>query len=347
MEKTIKQSILSLIFEYILSFLVTISLSMVSVHLFFELATQSVLSHLKSKEEVIVGIWILIIVYFSYLLYQRVDNEIIQAISRLIEKIKHDDYSEPLPIAELDQIQQELALQKQKIAEKDAFLKTSISYVGHDMKTPITVIDVNADLITKDNPSEDNLVRIRRIKMETARIAEYIDQLLDVTTSLTENHVKEDIPLADYLKNIRQHVFLYSDSIEETIEIRQTFERTELLYIIGQIHLLEKCLIHLLNNAFEHRKEKVWLTISRDHRYLTISVCDDGGGFSEESLKRATEIFYTSNYGRTAGKGYGIGLYYVNSYMLTIGGQLKLYNQSDGGACAEMHIPLYEVNNDD
>ena len=73
---------------------------------------------------------------------------------------------------------------------------------------------------------------------------------------------------------------------------------------------------------------------------LLIDVIDDGLGFNDESIKKAKEIFYTDNFGRTSGKGYGIGLYYVDSYMESLSGELILQNNNYGGALQRMQIPV-------
>ena len=98
-----------------------------------------------------------------------------------------------------------------------------------------------------------------------------------------------------------------------------------------------------MTNAFEHRKSAVWLDLNDNNGQIIITVADDGAGFDEKSLKDGKNLFYTDNYGRTSGKGTGMGLFIANSYIEAIGGRLDLENQNGGRA--KICLDLWEEEN--
>ena len=109
---------------------------------------------------------------------------------------------------------------------------------------------------------------------------------------------------------------------------------------------LDKCIVHLLNNAFEHRRSCVKIEVCKDSKNVIFKVIDDGIGFNQDSLNKAKTMFYTDNFGRTSGKGCGIGLYFVNSYMETVNGELLLCNRENCGAEQIIKIPYYGGSNE-
>ena len=73
--------------------------------------------------------------------------------------------------------------------------------------------------------------------------------------------------------------------------------------------------------------------------YLCVSVTDTGTGMEEETLKRATEPFFTT---KGVGKGTGLGLSMVNGLAEQSGGRLVLTSQPGEGTTAEIWLPVAE-----
>lgn len=345
MERTVKQIVVSTILETIAKMFFYSFLVLIFVN--FILDNEVLSSKLKplfmEKDELSLGLIILIIVYLSYEFYKKIDRMILKDIEILMHNIKYDNYIESANIFELKKIQEELIKKNKEIKDKDNFVSTTISYISHDMKTPVTIINANIDLLRKNNNivTDKGIDRIARIENESEKISEYISSLMDVTTSLTKESNKEKISVKKCVKKIHNSILIYSDSIEEEIEVDCNTSLLEDSYIVCDFKKLDKCMVHLLNNAFEHRKNKVKIEISKDNKNIAFKVTDDGIGFNPDSLKKAKEMFYTDNIGRTSGKGYGIGLYFVNAYMEAINGELVLCNGKYSGAEQIIKIPYY------
>jgi PAS domain S-box-containing protein len=71
-------------------------------------------------------------------------------------------------------------------------------------------------------------------------------------------------------------------------------------------------------------------------RYVCLSVRDDGVGMDEETLRRATEPFFTT---KGPGKGTGLGLSMVHGVAEQFGGRLMLQSQIGHGTTAEIWLP--------
>lgn len=68
---------------------------------------------------------------------------------------------------------------------------------------------------------------------------------------------------------------------------------------------------NLLSNAVRYAKKQVSVSISTYQDSLSISICDDGKGFSDEDLQNATKPFYKSSTKNKVHFGMGLSIYKI------------------------------------
>ncbi|MFZ1952742.1 MAG: PAS domain S-box protein [Pseudolabrys sp.] len=76
-------------------------------------------------------------------------------------------------------------------------------------------------------------------------------------------------------------------------------------------------------------------------RYIRLSVSDAGEGMDQETLRRATEPFFTT---KGVGKGTGLGLSMVHGFAEQSGGRLILHSQKGAGTTAELLLPVAKTS---
>jgi CheY-like chemotaxis protein len=116
---------------------------------------------------------------------------------------------------------------------------------------------------------------------------------------------------------------------------------------------LEAALLNLAINARDAMQGTGSIVIAaEDHRveaghpklapgqYVCLSVCDAGEGMDEETLKRATEPFFTT---KGVGKGTGLGLSMVHGIAEQSGGTLLLKSSPGAGTSAEIWLPAADA----
>ncbi|MDD7463933.1 MAG: HAMP domain-containing sensor histidine kinase [Anaerococcus sp.] len=345
MEGKLKQRIFSYFFEMVAKFSLAFFISRLILKLSvdFEKSRIFLEENLKSQTEIMVGLSIIFLTYFIYDFYWKIDKLIFLDLKEILKSIRENSYDSTYESHEFQEISNALEEKSKEILEKDKDLIRGISYISHDMKTPVTVIKTNISLIrnSKDTLSNENTIRMERIFDESEKISQYINTLMKVSKSQLAENKAEKIYLKDLLESMMTNVSLYRDMLEENIGIDLKVENLN-KFLYANKSSINECLVQLLNNAYEHRKKEINVSIKANEN-LEIYVMDDGDGFNCENLEDNKKLFITSNKGRTQGKGYGIGLFYVNSYMEKIQGRLDLYNDKNG-AVARLVLPMEEDN---
>lgn len=325
MEKRVKNLALVLLLDNFLRVLVYGILTIIALKL-----GQEYLYPLRLKKDFPMGVFMIYSLYFLRKFYIGIDKNILNELRILEESIKKDNYDKDLELAEFDLIAKTLKDKNQKIREKDSFIKTSLAAISHDMKTPLTVINTNLSLLKPIDLK--NQARVVKIKGETDKIAAYIDDLMEVSGGFIDQISLENISLLEFLANLKANLSLFEDMREEEIGLINEINRQNNFYLKIDKIRFDKALSQLLTNAFEHRKSAVWIELNEKNGQIIITVADDGAGFEQKSLREGKNLFYTDNYGRTSGKGTGMGLFIGNSYIEAMGGRLVLENQNGGRA---------------
>lgn len=336
MEKRVKNLVLGLLLDNFLRVLVYGILTILALKL-----GQKSLYPIRLKRDFPMGVFMIYSLYFLRKFYIGIDKNILNDLRILEESIKKDNYDKDLELAEFELIARTLKDNNQKLREKDSFIKTSLAAISHDMKTPLTVINTNLSLIKPIDPK--NQARIVKIKGETDKIAAYIDDLMEVSGGFIDQISLEKISLSDFIVNLKANLSLFEDMREEEIGLINEINIRNKYYLKIDKIRFDKALSQLLTNAFEHRKSAVWMELNEKNGQIIITVADDGRGFDEKSLRDGKNLFYTDNYGRTSGKGTGMGLFIGNSYIEAMGGRLLLENKNGGRA--KICLDLWEEEN--
>lgn len=329
MEKRVKNLVLGLLMDNFIRVLVYSILTIFALKL-----SQEYLYPIRLKNDFAMGVFMIYTLYYLRRFYLGIDKNILKDLRKLEAAIKKDEYDINLDLEEFDLISKTLKDKNEKLKQKDNFIKTSLAAISHDMKTPLTVIDMNLSLLkTKDFK---NKARLEKIRGESEKIASYIDDLMEVSGGFIDDISLENIRLGDFLTNIKANLSLLEDMREEKIGIIDEINPNDKIILKIDKRRFDKALSQLLTNAFEHRERAVWLELAEKNGQIIITVADDGKGFDEKSLAFAKNLFYTDNFARTSGKGTGMGLFIADTYIEAMGGRLVLENSN--GARAKIYL---------
>lgn len=219
--------------------------------------------------------------------------------------------------------------------------REQISALAHDIKTPLTVIHGNTDLLAEMRQTAEQQQCTGYILSAANQIDQYIGVLLDVSRAESGLQlVRQEIVTQEFIDNLEKQ----SKALTTAKNICLCIVKSSLPESFSaDPFLLMRAVMNLVTNGVEYSPEgsKLCIRISVIDGKMRICVIDSGRGFSPEAKAHAAEQFYMDDQSRTSKAHYGIGLYVASSVAEQHGGGLLLENASDtGGGMATIYFPV-------
>ena len=298
---------------------------------------------------VLVGLNLSWVIAIAMLFAKRLKKELapVMEATRKIQEKDLDFKLQSSKIKEFNEIVESLDTMKEALAnslknewETERRRKEHISILAHDIKTPLTVIKGNAELLKEESENSELLEYAESIDQSSYQIENYIKLLIDATKD--EENIslrKQDFSLEKWIEQVEEECSRLCMSYQVTLEKR--FEIKSKSYK-GDRESLLRVVLNLVKNGLEQTMDtkKLILRIMERDEKLIIEVEDFGKGFSEEALQKGTNQFFTENKART-GTHYGLGLYMSQKVVKGHEGQLSFENKKAGqGAIVSITLPL-------
>ena len=231
-----------------------------------------------------------------------------------------------------------ISLEKQWNAEQ--LQREQIAALAHDLKTPLTVIQGNIDLINETELDDEQRLYASYITESSERIGIYIKVLIDISRTIAGYQLHlEKFDIADYMGQIKAQ----ASSLCLTKGICLQLETgANLGTLKADKLLLERAIMNVISNALDHSPPQgtIYVTVQKTDCFLHISITDEGGDFTPEALHHAQEQFFMGDKSRTSNMHFGMGLYITSSIIKQHGGQFVLSNsKKTGGAQVTIKIP--------
>lgn len=218
--------------------------------------------------------------------------------------------------------------------------KEQIAALAHDLKTPLTVIQGNADLICETELDKEQRLYAEYISSSSEQMQLYIRTLIDISRAATGYQLHmEDIDLPAYVEQLREQIGALCQT--KKIGLQVQIEHLPAVLSADKL-LLERAIMNVVNNALDYSPQdsSIFISMTGDKESLQISVTDAGLGFSQEDLLHAEEQFYMADRSRSSNLHFGMGLFITKSIVQQHGGQLILSNsEKTGGAQVTILIP--------
>lgn len=203
--------------------------------------------------------------------------------------------------------------------------KQFISDAGHELKTPVSVVSANAELLSRELGENQWL---SNIQYENERMGSLVTQLLELAR--TENVVPQ-MELLDFSHLVRGEALPFESVIYENGMVFRC-EIQEDLMVNGNPTQLRQITAILLDNAVRHASEggEILLTLKKEHGHAVLSVINDGDEIPAAQRKNIFERFYRVDSARNGeDKHYGLGLAIAKAIATTHKGKIdvRCYHQ--------------------
>ena len=212
--------------------------------------------------------------------------------------------------------------------------------LSHEMRTPITRIQLANSLIRLKNISEID-EEVQRINDNIRLLEDRIQSLLSLSKQMILNPEQfKEISLLDLLWP------LLEDASFEAKERGKQLNFNEIpdIKITANLELISSGIENIVRNAIHYAKSKIEVTMSSTERYFIINVHDDGPGILEKDLPQIFEPFYRGerptdfeDYG-----GSGLGLAIVTRLVESHRGKVEAIN--DHGLSITITLPIHPIH---
>lgn len=230
----------------------------------------------------------------------------------------------------------------------DQFKSDAVAAVGHDLKSPLTIIKGCAamlPMVGQLNPRQQEYAD--QIEGEIDIMSHQIDDLLDLYRIESGGDVRGELcHIGELIESVAQKFQDAASSKEITIEVT-------LGEVLPRVHvdqsLLRQAIGHLVDNALKYTNTSGKVQIRAEMRKADtlISVQDNGVGISRTDQGRIFEKFFrVSRQDLNTPSGSGLGLAFVKSIIERHGGLAWVDSQLGEGSTFFLTIPSREIASD-
>ena len=198
--------------------------------------------------------------------------------------------------------------------------KQFISDAGHELKTPVSVVNANAELLSREigeNQWLDNII------YENERMGILVRQLLELARTENITPLMEQIDFSHLVQG--EALPFESVAFEKGLNLLCHTEKD--ILIEGNSSQLKQLVSILLDNAIRHSTDgnTIELNLTKAHGFAIISVINVGKEIPQEQREHIFERFYRIDSARTGDDNhYGLGLAIAKAITDTHKGRIEV-----------------------
>lgn len=241
---------------------------------------------------------------------------------------------------ETGQLAETFNLMASKINEHEQLKNEFISSISHELRTPLTSIKGWTQTLRFSDLNEKSeiLDGLNIIENETNRLAEMVNQLLDISRFQAGRVIlnKTDVDIALLLKYLAMHISTRAAKKNITLKVDYN---SEMIHVNADRERLLQVLLNILDNSIKFTQSGGFINITAESgdKNIIISIEDSGCGIGAAEFERVTEKFYKGN---SSKGGCGLGLAICKEIIDFHSGDLKIYSTPDKGTRVQIFLPL-------
>lgn len=205
----------------------------------------------------------------------------------------------------------------QKLGENERMQREFIANTSHELKTPISAIRANAELVMDiENQNEAERRRFLQVIVdESIRLNRMLEDILDLSAMESGRKPKrETFDICEMLSDVRDRILALTDKQDVSLTLEAEGERA----VNADPQMMFRVFYNLVDNAVKYTPAggHVILRAIPAQAGTRVEIEDDGPGIAEEDLKHIWDRFYKVDKARSRNGGSsGLGLAIVKSIL--------------------------------
>jgi signal transduction histidine kinase len=228
---------------------------------------------------------------------------------------------------------QQRARQSERLAE----LGTLTGGLAHELKNPLSTIQLNLQLLGEDLPQDSSNARLRNrlgtVQKETARLRDILDDFLRFAGRMELQ--KKPTELTGMLEEL---VDFYSPQAQlQRVFLRLNRSNGTIDAPIDE-RLLKQAILNLMINALQAMPEaggEIILSVHKAEESAVIDITDTGRGMNPDTVCRIFDAYYSTKSGGT-----GLGLAISKRIIHEHGGSIQVTSELGKGSKFSITVPM-------
>ena len=218
--------------------------------------------------------------------------------------------------------------------------KQFVADASHELKTPLTTINTNIDVLMGNGDINDEGRKwLQYIKSETERMTKLTNDLLYLARL---DHTEDvNVECVSDFTSATEQVILTMEAVAFEKNISFNYEIAPDIEVCAPEEQLKQIMMILLDNAVKYTPEggRIDMSLEKEKGFASLKVRNSGEGIGEEDMEHIFDRFYRSDKSRARESGgYGLGLAIAKSICESCGGDI--FVESEKGEYAEFEVRL-------
>jgi len=244
----------------------------------------------------------------------------------------------------IDKMKEALKTSLEKQWDLEQTRREQISALAHDVKTPLTVVRGNVELLAETYQTQEQKQYTNYIAESAHQMEQYIKALIEISNSeMRTVFCKEIIDSEKYIEEIRSRI----SALVSVKGLKVNFAIESLPPVFcADPELLQRAIMNVVSNAADYSPQQgeIGFSVEAADGHVRFCVTDSGTGFSPADLAQAAEQFYMGDLSRSSKAHYGMGLYITKAIVDQHNGTLTLSNSTvTGGGQVVIVIPVSRI----
>lgn len=233
--------------------------------------------------------------------------------------------------ASIDQLATMLQAKNETKRKSKEFLKSTISDISHQLKTPLSALAMYQEIIEGEPDNADTVKEFStKMNVSLKRMEQLISSMLKITRLDVGNIIfeKESYQISELILRAVSELTIRAKNEKKEILMNGPMEDT----IICDMEWTSEAIGNIVKNALDHTSSggKIWISYDRSPYMARIMITDNGHGISAEDIHHIFKRFYRSKNSLDT-QGVGLGLPLAKSIIEGQGGTISVQSNLNEG----------------
>ena len=233
--------------------------------------------------------------------------------------------------------------ERERAEEAAALRERLVAVVGHDLRQPLTAIDIRVALLSKRSKDPEFVEDLNGVRASSRRMSRMIEQILD----FTRTRLGGGLELVLAPMDMREALTPIVDELRAAHPSATIQLQCPALGGAWDRDRLEQVFSNLVGNALAHGDpgKPVTVTAGAEAHGVWVEVHNEGPPIPQGLQSVLFNPFRSGEGASRSPAGLGLGLYISNEVVLRHGGQIEVRSTAAGGTTFRVTLPRQAVGN--